>query len=57
MKTWDVTIVGKVRKVERVEAKTQEEAIEQAHEQFDISNTGDEESYEETWEHCEEVLD
>lgn len=46
MKEYDVTIEAKVRKIIRVKAETEQEAIQQAHELFTVASTEEPEHYE-----------
>jgi hypothetical protein len=55
MPTYDVTITARVTKTIRVEADTEQEAIEQAHESFTTVCDGPDEKYEEDTDSVVEV--
>jgi hypothetical protein len=55
MKTYDVTITATVTKTIRVEALTQDAAIEAAHERFSVEADDTDERYTEHTDNVEEV--
>lgn len=57
MKEFDVTIRAIVTKTHRVEADTEDEAIETAHQIFSVNNDDTPEDYEQDTVSCKEVVD
>lgn len=57
IKTFRVTIEATVRKTIEVDAENQDEAVEQAHQEFSTENTDDAEKYTEDMVEVEEVRD
>ena len=55
MKTWDVKIRATVIKTIRVDAETEEEAINDAHSNFTVASNDGDEDYDEAMESCVEV--
>ena len=55
MKEFDVTITATITKTIRVEADTEDEATEQAHQIFTVTNDGGPEKYDQDTVDCEEV--
>jgi hypothetical protein len=56
MKEFDVTIIAKIRKTYRVDAETEDEAIETAHQIFTVVNDDIPEDYDQDTVDCEEVI-